>query len=411
MEYEDVSLCRCCGAGDLAPVLDLGRQPLANSYTREPAELPTYPLVWAVCRACGHGQLSIAVHPDLMFRHYLYVSGTSRTLRDHFAALAREALDLVGPGPRRVLDLACNDGTLLETFRAAGASVQGVDPAANLVALAAASGLDVVEGYWPAARAQVRGPFDLITAANVLAHVADPRGFLEAALDSLADGGAVVVEVPYCRDLVARCAWDTIYHEHLSYFLVGPLLRLAERAGATVSGLRRLPVHGGSLRLVLRRGRAEHCPEARALAEAERQEGLHDLRTYQAFARRVAEVCSDLQELVRGLLGAGLRVIGYGAAAKGNTLLNRCQLPLTYIVDDNPLKHGYLTPGRQIPIRPPEAALGEAPGLYILLLAWNFAAEILARWRARRPGFRDRVIHFVPEVRCHDADADCPPLE
>jgi SAM-dependent methyltransferase len=411
MDYELVSACRCCGGADLALALDLGQQPLANSYTREPTDLPTYPLAWMVCRACFHGQLSIAVHPDLMFRHYLYVSGTTQTLRDHFAGLAREALDLVGPGPRRVLDLACNDGTLLEAFRAAGASVQGVDPARNLVALAAGKGLDVVEGYWPEARDRVRGPFDVITAANVLAHVADPRRFLEAALDSLADGGAVVVEVPYCRDLVARGAWDTIYHEHLSYFLVGPLLRLAERAGATVSRLRCLPVHGGSLRLALRRGRSEHCPEALALAAAEHEEGLQDLATYQAFARHVAAVRADLQELVRGLVAAGRRVIGYGAAAKGNTLLNRCQLPLAYIVDDNPLKHGYLTPGRQIPIRPPEAALAEGPGLYVLLLAWNFAREILANWRARRPGQRDQVIHFVPRVSCHAADADLPPLE
>jgi novobiocin biosynthesis protein NovU/D-mycarose 3-C-methyltransferase len=393
------------------PVLDLGAQPLANSYTKEPIDLPVFPLVLQVCGRCFHNQLSVVVDPDLMFRHYLYVSGTTRTLREHFAQLVRDACQWISPRPQRILDIACNDGTLLEVFRQEGCMVRGVDPARNLVAQAADKGLDVVEGYWPGAQSEVGGPFDVITATNVLAHVADPRTFLVAALDTLSPHGAVIIEVPYGRDLILQREWDTIYHEHLSYFLVGPLLRLAEAVGTAVTHARRVSIHGGSLRLALQRDAGQHCAEIRALAESERHDGLWDMATYEAFASHVETICGELQDLVGSLAARGQRVIGYGASAKGNTLLNRCRLPLAYIVDDNPLKHGYLTPGQHIPILPPEVVLEEEPGLHVLLLAWNFAREILRNWRAARTDRGDHAIHYVPKVFSHAIDADLPPME
>lgn len=398
MDYAITGECRCCGSTDLELVLDLGRQPLANDYVREPVEQPAYPLELFVCRRCFHNQLGVAVHPDRMFRHYLYVSGTSRTLRDHFAGLAHDVLTWVKPRPKRVLDLACNDGTLLAAFRADGCIVQGVDPAANLVTRASAAGLDVIEGYWPEACRRVSGPFDLVTAANVLAHVADPAGFLTAMLDVLSPHGIAVVEFPYAGEMVLRHEWDTIYHEHLSYFLAGPFLRLAERVGAAVVRVQQTPIHGGSIRLALRRG-GSHCAEARTLVESERAAGLYDPVTYATFARRVDQTCRELTGHVWKLVAAGRRVVGYGASAKGNTLLNRCPLPLTWIADDNPLKHGYLTPGRHIPIRPTADLAAEPPGLGIVLLAWNFADEILANIRRLRPGMGDEALHYVPRFQ------------
>jgi hypothetical protein len=399
MDYNLAFACRCCGGTDLRPVLDLGRQPLANSYLQEPAELPTYPLELQVCAACFHSQLSVIVRPDLMFRHYLYVSGTSRTLRAHFAGFARAALGWVQARPARVLDLACNDGTLLEAFRREGCLVSGVDPAQNLVRLARGKGLEVFEGYWPQAQAQVQGKFDLITAANVLAHVADPCAFLEAALGYLANKGAIVLEFPYCREMILHGEWDTIYHEHLSYFLVSPLLRLLDRLGAAVSHVCHVPVHGGSLRLAVRPGQADHCPEALALAEAEGWDGLLDLTTYEALGHRVEDTCRQLRALLGPPAAAGRPVVAYGASAKGNTLLNYCPLPLAYIVDDNPLKHGYVTPGRHLPIRPTATLAAEPPGLWLLLLAWNFADEILGNVRHLRPGRGDTAVFYVPHVR------------
>jgi novobiocin biosynthesis protein NovU/D-mycarose 3-C-methyltransferase len=411
VEYDYARHCRCCGRSSLERVLDLGRQPLANSYLQKPSPLPTFPLELMVCQDCFHNQLSVVVNPALMFSHYLYVSGTSRTLREHFAGFAREALTWVEPRPHRVLDLACNDGTLLDAFRREGCSVHGVDPAENLVALARSKGLEITHGYWPHARAALPGRFDLITAANVLAHVADPAGFLAAAMDSLTDGGAVVVEFPYCREMIAHCEWDTIYHEHLSYYLVLPLLSLVERVQARVTHARLVPIHGGSLRLAIKPGSGPHCQSVVTLGAAECEAGFQDMTTYQQFAHQVDQNCEELRDLVTTLTAEGRRIIGYGASAKGNTLLNRCPLPLEYIVDDNPLKHGYLTPGQQIPIRHPDAVRSEGDGLHVLLLAWNFAREIVQNLRSWRPGRGDAVIHYVPEVRCHAVDADLALLE
>jgi SAM-dependent methyltransferase len=400
MDCELALACRCCGSTALCPVLNLGCQPLANSYLREPAELPRFPLELLVCESCCHNQLSVVVNPERMFRHYLYVSGTSRTLRAHFAEFAQEVLQWVGPRPRphRVLDLACNDGTLLEAFAQEGCVVAGVDPAANLVTLARSKGLDVAEGYWPAARSAVEGYFDLVTAANVLAHVANPATFLAAALDCLTNDGMVVLEFPYCRELIARCEWDTIYHEHLSYFLVAPLLRLLDRVGASAAHIRLVPIHGGSLRVAVRPGAGGHCQEALALAEQERRDGFQNLATYHAFARRVDACCTELWRVVSSQVADGWQVVGYGASAKGNTLLNRCPLPLSYIVDDNPLKHGYLTPGQWIPIQPTATLAEETRPLCLVLLAWNFADEILANVRRLRPGRGDTAVGYIPAV-------------
>ena len=399
MDYRTADACVCCGSTDLERVLELGRQPPANDYVREPVEQPAYPLELFVCRQCGHNQLGVVVDPDKLFRHYLYVSGTSRTFRNHLAVLARDVLTWVEPRPRRVLDLACNDGTLLAAFRAEGCFAQGVDPATNLVTRARYAGLDVIEGYWPAVRDRVAGPFDLVTAANVLAHVADPAGFLSAALDVLTPHGAAVVEFPYAGELVRSTAWDTIYHEHLSYFLVGPFLELAERVGATVTHLRHTPAHGGSLRLALRRTGGGHCPAAVALAASERAAGLYDHATYAAFAARVEAACRAMSAHAWDRVAAGRRVVGYGASAKGNTLLNRCPLPLAWIADDNPLKHGHLTPGRHVPIRPAADLVAEPDGLSVVLLAWNLADEIRATVRRLRPDRGDEAVWYVPGFR------------
>jgi SAM-dependent methyltransferase len=399
VNFRTIQTCRCCGATNLERMLDLGNQPLANSYVREPVPLPAYPLVLMVCRRCFHNQLSVAVNPDLMFRHYLYVSGTSRTLRDHFSEFTRDVLTWIKPCPVRVLDLACNDGTLLTAFRREGCTVQGVDPAANLVQLAVQGGLDVVEGYWPAVQTQVSGPFDLVTAANVLAHVDDPAAFLSAMLDVLSPTGAAVIEFPYVRDLVLHREWDTIYHEHLSYFLVGPFMRMAERVGGLITRIKRVPIHGGSLRLAVQRNQNEHCKEAIALRTEEEAVGLYALTTYGEFARQVENTCQALMKHIRNLVERGRRVVGYGASAKGNTFLNKCSLPLAWIADDNPLKYGYFTPGTNIRIRPRADLAGEGPGLSVLLLAWNFAEEILANVRQTRPGQGDEAIYYVPEFR------------
>jgi hypothetical protein len=218
-------------------------------------------------------------------------------------------------------------------------------------------------------------------------------------LDVLTPRGAAVVEFPHARETILGGAWDAIYHEHLSYFLAGPFLGLAERVGAAVVGLRRTRAHGGSLRLALRRTGGGHCAEALALAASERGAGLCDPGTYAALAARVEGTCRALAGHAWSLVAGGRRLVGYGASAKGNTLLNRCPLPLSWVADDNPLKHGLLTPGRHVPIRPAADLAAEPPGLGVVLLAWNLADEVLANVRRLRPGVGDEAIRYVPGFR------------
>ena len=398
MSIRHVSACRCCGGANLIRVLDLDEQPLANDYFAQPRDLPTYPLELCVCADCFHNQLSLVVPPELMFRHYLYVSGTSRTLREHFDELADEAIQWLGRSPHRVLDLACNDGTLLEAFRRKGGLVAGVDPALNLVEQCRGRGLDVIAGFWPEVTAQVDGAFDLITACNVLAHVHDPAAFLAAALQRLNDDGLLILEFPYCREMILRCEWDTIYHEHLSYFLAAPFMRLIDCLKASIVKCRIVPIHGGSLRIAIRRGAGDHCSALLDLAKQEQSNGLHDLLTYVRFAEQVEQTCRELQGLAHSIALTDRKFIGYGASAKGNTLLNRCPLPLSYIVDDNPLKHGLFTPGSNIPIRPTASLADDPDDLCILLLAWNFADEVLANVRQLRPDRDDLAALYVPKV-------------
>jgi SAM-dependent methyltransferase len=397
-----IQQCRCCGSDDLFPYLNLGEQPLANNYHRGETPLATFPLTVNLCRGCSHSQLAIVVDPDLMYRNYLYVSGTSQTFRRHFKALACDAVERVRP-PHRVLDVACNDGTLLECFRELGCSIRGVDPAENLRAITQSKGIPVDVAYWgPEAAARLDGRFNLITATNVYAHVDDCQGFLRACRRVLLPEGLVILEFPYFADTLAKCEFDQIYHEHLSYFLARSFRCTAERAGFRIEDLVRTPNHGGSVRFFLRpQGegrRTDDCAAVHALIEEESVRGLHSERAYRQFAYRIEDTRDNLRATVAERRAAGKTLIGYGASAKGNTMLNYFGLDLAYIVDDNPMKWGYLTPGRSIPIAPPERMADEPGALGIVILAWNFYEEIRRKIAAIRGQQVDECIRYVPSV-------------
>jgi 2-polyprenyl-3-methyl-5-hydroxy-6-metoxy-1,4-benzoquinol methylase len=390
-DFRILTACRCCGSTALKQYLDLGEQPLANAYHHgEP--LPRFPLAVNYCRECFHSQLSVAVDPRQMFGQYLYVTGTSATLRAHHAALAEDAVCRLGRSGS-VLDIACNDGTLLECFRALGCDVQGVDPAENLRDVTRGKGIPVAVDYW-GTQLDLGQRFHVITATNVFAHVADLADFLEACRRHLNKDGVVVIEVPYCRTMLGECHFDTIYHEHLSYFLAAPFLRLIGRCGFHAADVVPVPIHGGSLRWVLRTGSRPHCQAAADLAEQEGRDGFLAPGKYTAFA----QAAEQKRAALRDLLADGL-AIGYGAAAKANTLLNFCGLNLRYIVDDNPLKWGYLTPGRDIPIVEPARLAGESGNLMVLLLAWTFESEVRAKLQWMRRGDSIGLVHCVPTVR------------
>ncbi|HTL06580.1 MAG TPA: class I SAM-dependent methyltransferase [Gemmatimonadales bacterium] len=386
--------CRACGAGGLELFLDLGSQPLANAFLHSPAEFagePAFPLALYLCHDCGLVQLADVIAPEALFRNYIYVTGTSETMAAHNRAYAGTVAQWLGLGPGDlVVEAASNDGSLLACFQQQGSRVLGVEPALNLAELARGRGIPTEAVFFgPETAARLRaahGPARAVLGNNVLAHVDDPRGFLAGARSLLADDGLVIVEVPYLGELLRRLEYDTVYHEHLSYFSISALLRLAGDAELRVVRIDQVPVHGGSLRLYAAPAIAgrDHAADVLAAAAAEREAGLTAPARWHRFAADVERHRTALRELLTRLQGEGRTLAAYGAPAKGNTLLNYCGIGvelLPYTVDRNPLKVGCFTPGMHLPVLPVESLPERRPDV-LVVLAWNFAEEIMRQQRA-----------------------------
>jgi SAM-dependent methyltransferase len=403
-------LTRCIACGDSAVrlFLDLGETALANKFlTKDDLARPEprYPLRVGFCDACGHVQLTEAVPPAAMFEDYLYISSASETLKNHLYDLS----DIVTERYRLdsedlVVDIGCNDGTLLSGFKRHGVRTLGVDPAKNLAERAQNSGIARYVGFFDAHSAEVIrkkwGPATAITATNTFPHIPDLAGFMKGIGTALAPDGVFVIEMHYLVDLLEQGAFDTIYHEHVSYWALWPMKRLFERHGMEIVNAERLPLHHGQLRVfVQRRGVSPAQPGVAEILAAEHEKGVDRFETYARFARKTLEIKENLRRTLRDLQAQGKRVVGYGAPAKGNTLLTFLGLGpdvIEYIADLSPLKQGRYTPGTHIPVVPPERLLEDRPD-YVLLLAWNFADEVLrqqAEYR-RRGG---RFIIPVPQV-------------
>ena len=404
--------CLACGQGEPVEFLDLGHTALANNLPRSAAEWqPRFPLRAGLCPACGHVQLLDIVPPEAMFTEYLYVSSASSTLSRHFVKLAAQAHARSGLSPQSLaVDIGSNDGSLLAALSALGARTQGVDPAENLAVLALARGVQTDIAYFDAGtarRLQARhGPARLITATNSFPHIPRLDSYLEGVRLLLEPGGIFAVEAHYLGDLIERTAFDTIYHEHVSYWALSPLERLLERHSLEVFDVERLAIHHGQLRAWIgHRGAHPVQPAVAHLRAEEDRRGLGRLETMQAFGRRVAELRDSIRQEMARLGDAGLTVAGYGAPAKASTLLAYCGLgpeQVLWIADRNPLKQGRFTPGTGVPIVGPEWIERQRPDV-LILFAWNFAEEIVAQLGgfARAGG---RFLIPVPQVRivCED---------
>jgi len=401
-----IARCRSCGGQDLSVFLSLGDMPLSDgllaSEDPRPGE-PRYPLDVAFCASCALVQILETVPPEQLFgADYPYFSSFTDALLEHSQAnvaarIAERRLD----GNSLVIELASNDGYLLQFYRARGIPVLGIDPAPGPVAAARARGIDSLQAFFGrdlAMRLAAEGRrADVIHANNVLAHVADTAGFVQGIGILLKDEGVAVIEAPYVKELIDHGEFDTIYHEHLCYFSVTALARLFQRHGLSLNRVEPLTIHGGSLRLFVgKRARAD-----RSVAEhlrAERASGLDRLEYYADFSARVARIRDDLAALLGKLRSGGARIAGYGAAAKGTILLNFVGIGrevLDWVADRNVHKQGRYIPGVRLPIVSPARILQEQPD-YLLILPWNFKQEIMEQQAEyRRKG--GRFIVPVPQ--------------
>jgi SAM-dependent methyltransferase len=399
--------CRICGSSELATVLDLGTTPLANAFlTEEQLSAPelVFPLAISFCPDCASVQLTHTVDGSVLFKDYHYETAASRPLVEHFHALAEEILEKYATSPDDlVVEIGSNDGSLLSRIKGR-CRVLGVDPAANVASTAIRNGVPTIVDFFtlPVAK-KIQAEFgkaQVIVANNVMAHIDDIRGVFAAVKELLTPDGRFIFEVHWVGNLLTEGGFDQIYHEHIYYHSLHALKHLVESLGMVVKDVTLVPIHGESMRVSVALS-GESSQAVHDFLGREVEMGLTRKETFLGFGEKIEANRKKLVALLASLKKEGKRVVGYGAPAKGNTLLNYFRIgpdALEYITDTTLAKQGTYTPGTHIRVVSPEALQGDAQPDYVLLLSWNYADAILAK----EEELRARGVKFiipVPEVR------------
>ena len=378
--------CRGCEGTRLTTVLDLGEIPLVNALAGDAEQAraaPRFPLKLRFCAACYLVQLEHDVDPSVLFRHYSYFSSVSTTMVEHVRGLVDELVQV--RDVRSVVEVASNDGYLLQFYRDRGIEVLGIEPADNVAAVAQARGIPTLNRFFSrelGIELASRGVApSIVHAHNTLAHVPDPRGFLAGISAILAHDGLVCIEVPHVVPLVERAEFDTIYHEHYSYFSLTTLVRLMAEQGLTVTDAREIAIHGGSLQIFAQRTRigVSASDSVRTILAREQAFGVGTAQAYEVLGARALAVRQNLRELVANAARDGKRVAAYGASAKGCVAQNYASLTaddIAFVVDKSPHKQGHWVPGTGQPILPPDELLAQMPDV-TLLTVWNLRDEIM----------------------------------
>lgn len=373
--------CRVCKSSNLSTVLNLGYQPLANNYLGSPQTQIIYPLCIVRCEDCNHTQLNYTVNPSVLFRNYQYESGTSYTLREYFLHLAEKCVYESGKKTGKILELACNDGSQLDEFKKLGWETYGVDPAINLSKPAEERGHTISCGFW--GKDDIELPeMDIIVAQNVLAHVPDPVTFLSACTKVMNEDTLLYIQTSQCN-MYVNGEFDTIYHEHLSYFTISSMMKCAELCRLSIVNIEKPSIHGVSYLFTMKlktENLPTHSEKIMEEYNKEKDIGLYENDFYLEYQEKVKNVKSFVNETIYNFKSSSTKIIAYGAAAKGMTLLNYCGVTdISYIVDDSTLKHGKYTPGTNISILPVDEIKKEKGEICMFVLAWNFLDEIIKK--------------------------------
>lgn len=396
-------VCRMCKKDRLHKFLDLGFHPPSDEFRRkEQLCNPSihYPLEVMLCQDCGLVQLSHVVSSEVLYRHdYPYESSITKTGRTHWAEFAKTTADRLNLGPNDlVIDVGSNVGVLLKAFSENGMRILGVDPASNIVLIALKHGVDTLNEFFSVDVArqilESKGYASVITATNVFAHVDNLDDFMRAVDLLLNEKGVFIFEAPYFVNLIKNLEYDTIYHEHLSYLSVKPLIPFFSQFGMEIFDVQQRDIHGGSFRVwVSRKGKMPILPIVNELLEAEEKMGVHTIEAMNQFSLDVQSNRQDLLWLLRRLKHEGKKIAGVSAPAKGMTLLNYCRIgteTLDFVTEKSAIKIGRFTPGSHIPVLSDEDLITHQPD-YSLLLAWNFAEEIMHNLKP----YRDKGGRFI----------------
>ncbi len=411
-EVVKIKKCRICESTDLAEVIDLGNQPIPNGFLpKEQLKIreKTYPLHVSFCNNCSLMQLTYLVTPKIMFDNYLYIPSASKTRLAHFKSLAEDVRGIAKLNDKSlVIDVGSNDGSLLTAFKNLGVRTLGIDPAENLVKVAQLSGIETVLGYFDSklARKVVNkyGKAKAMCATNVIAHIPNLHEVLSGANILLEDYGIFLMQFPYSKDLLEKNLFDTIYHEHLSYFSVKSLLKLADKSNLEIFNIEKSDLDGGSLKVYWKKKSNKkqkiNLLGINKILKEEEKYGLHTIDAYLKFTKRVERLKAQTVQKLKALKKSKKQIVGYGAAAKANVLLNYFGIDaktIDYIVDSTPYKQGLYTPGSHIPIYSEDKIYETRPD-YVLIFAWNFSKEIMEK-NKKYKNDGGKFIVIVPKVK------------
>lgn len=386
------NICRVCKSKNLSKVLSFGPTPLANAFLSSKQidfQEPFFPLDVYFCKDCTFLQLGHVVSPKILFKDYVYVSSTSPVFVNHFKKFAGEAFPRFSLNNNSlIVDIGSNDGILLKPFKELGTKVLGIEPAVHIANIAKKEGIDTIPEFFSVNLAKkivrTKGKAKIVTATNVFAHIDNLDEVIKGVLILLEDDGVFIMEAPYLVDFIEKRYFDLVYHEHLSYWAIKPLITLFKRFDMTLFDVEKVDSHGGSIRIFVKKNKSSYKVQesVNKFLKLEKKYKLDDKNTYLNYADLVLQNRLKLMKLLTNLKLKKKKIIGYGAPAKGNTLLNYFKISsdlLDYIVDDSPFKQGLYTPGTHIPVFSAQKVKEDKPD-YILILAWNFAKPIMEKY-------------------------------